>query len=529
MRDIDDGIRLIITRDVALDYGNVRKHPDGEYYLPTWEGDNTWATADAEDFETVSIATLVNEFSKYNLELGVSYYQPHRNSLKVQAGFDVKQNGISVAELWNDDRNRCFFIKMIRPDGSREKPEDLDCDLRTSLKKLCDKLQPQEKNGPVSADEALKNRTILEYPGRKGWYLPSIGYTWSNANDDDFSTVIISELDDDYSAHGLTITEELLPLPQGGSKKTPSRLNVLHDGIFLGDLRYNYEANRFVSRVFKAGGEILVEEETLDSDLQRSLAKLIGKLDAQKKDIPEPIEHKNVIRSVEEILPERDRIEQKFGVKIRYYGDDLMIEVNKTGRKFQMKKVGESWQMYDIVTHMTEYLSTDFEKSLIEALQLVKTEDRKKSWAVAGNRMAIAAMAAGVIALAGVGSKLAFDLGNNQTDTTKTPETPPSEFGNWSQRHFVGLPDGEAAAKELQSAHAKAIFVITCGQRGDDPKSIVATSYIAYPDDAPIPVQGDTTVSHFEGYEEVLPHPLKVCRNADAGTTWSYPLVKVTQ
>lgn len=124
--------------------------------------------------------------------------------------------------------------------------------------------------------------------------------------------------------------------------------------------------------------------------------------------------------------------------------------------------------------------------------------------------------AVGAFSLVCCAGATAFVLGNKVEDSVSR--------GNWTERTSPDLPDGEAASKELQAAQAPAIFVITCGEYNGDPQSVSSASFIFNKGGYPESVPNDTSLSLFKGFEEVIPHPLTVCKNAEVGSTWQIPL-----
>lgn len=237
------------------------------------------------------------------------------------------------------------------------------------------------------------------------------------------------------------------------------------------------------------------------------------KVDAQKPDL---------IYNLDQLTPEKiAAIFRESNVYIeRVLDDEVIVSNYATGRTFHMKKSRDLWQAFDNTTDYDAFLEEDFESSLVEALKGIEKKYRQNVNTQRKVSAAGVALAFTGLMVTGATGVILKDCNDRSIEAAKNH----LDLGDWTQRHNVVIPDGEAAGKELKDAGTNAIFIISCGQRGEDPLSVSSAHFVFYSGDLPQAVSGDTTMSHFEGFEEITPHPLTICKHSDLGTIWQYPM-----
>lgn len=230
----------------------------------------------------------------------------------------------------------------------------------------------------------------------------------------------------------------------------------------------------------------------------------------------------DLIYNLDQLTPEKiAAIFRESNVYIEIILDNEVIVSNyATGRTFHMKKSRDLWQAFDNTTDYDAFLEEDFESSLIEAIEGI--EKKYKQNISTQNKVSAARVAVVLTGLimTGATGMILKDCNDDSVEAAKNHV----DFGDWTQRHTLILPDGEDAEKELKTAGANAIFIVSCGQHGEDPQSISSANFIFYSEDLPQAVSGDTTLSHFDGFEEITPHPLTICKHSDPNTIWQYPM-----
>lgn len=235
---------------------------------------------------------------------------------------------------------------------------------------------------------------------------------------------------------------------------------------------------------------------------------------------------RNIITHPDEIEDNQPRLEKKFSVKLDLINNGAVV-TNRSGTTFQIQKGTELWVLIFQDSNgfnVEEFLQEDFESSLKDSLKIIR-KSRQNDGQKTIQRILSGFGFFGTIATVLASSAVMI---KSCSDNEAEERANHVDFGKWTQRRTLGTPDGEAATKELQANNTDAIFVITCGERNGDTKSISHEQFIYYQGEYPEPFPNDTSHSKFIGFEEIQPHPLIICRHSNTGSTWQYSLDQST-
>lgn len=124
----------------------------------------------------------------------------------------------------------------------------------------------------------------------------------------------------------------------------------------------------------------------------------------------------------------------------------------------------------------------------------------------------------GIAALSAVIASSAYEEMENKNEDFDT--------GKWTKRDEPLNPAD--TTRELTAANTSAIFEIECkdGEMQIPPNMIYSGENM--PELSLVIKDGqavrDSSYSHFDNFEEIMPHPVTLCRKTDGNGVWTYPM-----